>query len=117
MSHLIDRRDFLAWSGAGAFASSCRPARAEAMPCVLHALGPDDGSTPQGAPVSGPDGVLYGSFMHGGSGGLGQIYRLTLDGVFTERVAMPYSPETSSDIRPDRISPNSAGANFLGNME
>lgn len=92
MTTAIDRRDFLLGSAAGAMALlGTATLAADAPPRVLHALDAADGSTPQGAPVSGPDGALYGSFMHGGSGGLGQIYRLNLDGVFTERVAMSYS--------------------------
>lgn len=92
MPTVVDRREFLLSGAASALALTGTAARAaDAQPRVLYALGLADGSTPQGAPVSGPDGALYGSFMHGGSGGLGQIYRLTLDGVFTERVAMPYS--------------------------
>lgn len=94
MTTAIDRRDFLAWSGAAALALHGHPSQAGmSAPQVLHALGPTDGSTPQGAPVRGPDGALYGCFMHGGSGGLGQVYRLAPDGAYSELVAMPYSDE------------------------
>jgi hypothetical protein len=94
MSTPVDRRDFLAWTGAAALALPGGAARASGPALrVLHALGPVDGSTPQGAPVTGPDGALYGSFLHGGSGGLGQVYRLALDGSYSERVAMPYSDQ------------------------
>lgn len=94
MTMVIDRRDFLAWSGTSVLALHGRTAQASGLTArVLHALGPTDGSTPQGAPVSGPDGALYGCFHHGGSSGLGQVYRLAPDGSYTELVAMPYSDE------------------------
>ncbi|MBN8487118.1 MAG: hypothetical protein J0M20_05205 [Burkholderiales bacterium] len=94
MTTLIDRRDFLAWGGAAALTLGGPPARARSLNArVLHALGPSDGSTPQGAPVPGPDGALVGCFMHGGSGGLGQVYRLAPDGHYSELVAMVYSDE------------------------
>ncbi|MBQ0944204.1 hypothetical protein KAK07_12740 [Ideonella sp. 4Y16] len=92
MTTAIHRRDFLAWSSASALVVPARAARPDRMdPRVLHVLGASDGSTPQGAPVTGPDGALYGCFMHGGSGSLGQVYRLALDGDYSELVAMRYS--------------------------
>ena len=94
MPATVDRRHFLVWSGAAPLVLAGGQARAAGLaPRVLHALGPGDGEGQVGAPVPGPDGALYGCFMHGGSGGLGQVYRLSMSGEFTELVSMPYSDQ------------------------
>ena len=52
---------------------------------VLHMFTGSDGGSPNGAPVLGPDGGLYGTTFGGGVGndGLGTAYRIMPDGSFT----------------------------------
>src|SRR5882672_4795827 len=40
-------------------------------------------SEPIGDIVQGPDGAFYGTSLHGGSAGLGAVYRITTNGVAT----------------------------------
>ncbi|MBQ0957398.1 hypothetical protein KAK06_00375 [Ideonella sp. 4Y11] len=87
----IDRRDFITWLGAtAAVAGTARAHAADLQPTPLYAITPGGGSVPNGAPCVGGDGALYGTFMHGGSGGLGLLYRLTLEGTYTELAGLVY---------------------------
>jgi uncharacterized repeat protein (TIGR03803 family) len=51
---------------------------------ALHAfLGDADGKHPQGPPVEGPGGDLYGTTVTGGAGNVGTIFKISRSGIFT----------------------------------
>ncbi len=50
---------------------------------TLHVFSYDDGSIPEQALTTGPDGALYGTTSIGGAQGVGTVFRITPDGAFS----------------------------------
>jgi uncharacterized repeat protein (TIGR03803 family) len=78
---------------------------------VLHSFaGAVDGGNPAGSLVQGADGSLYGTASTGGSNGLGTLFRITTNGVFTSL----WSFQPSDGSYPAGPLLQIAQGNFLG---
>src|SRR5205807_1544655 len=53
------------------------------------------GEAPQGGLIYGPDGNLYGTTTHGGSGGIGTFFKITPGGAYTQLFSFPYTRGSS----------------------
>ncbi len=74
---------------------------------VIHEFDGPDGENPEGALVVGPDGLLYGTTLVGGSSNRGTVYRIATTGNYEVLYSFPKLSAFSDDGYPV----NSTGAN------
>ncbi len=74
---------------------------------VLHNFSAGNGENPEGALVTGPDGMLYGTTMMGGSNNRGVVYRITTSGA----QEVLYSFPSLTRFNSQGLATNATGAN------
>lgn len=74
---------------------------------VLYHFSDGDGENPEGALAVGPDGMLYGTTMMGGSSNRGVIYRISTEGAYEVLYSFPSLTRFNSQ----GLATNATGAN------